>query len=254
MKRAAQEALLRSRGRIGLVAGMNLPPLLPATLLRRYKRFLADVRFPDGAEACAHVANPGAMLGLQEPGSAVWVSRAKPGGKLDWRLHLVEADGALVGVDTSWPNRLAEEAILERRIPHLADFCEVQREVRYGEASRIDLLLRQPAGPPIYVEVKNVHLRRRPGLAEFPDCTAARSAKHMRELATMVRGGARAAVLFVVQREDCDAFAPAADIDPHFAAALREAAAGGVAVLAYACAMGREAVSIARPLAIALAP
>jgi len=233
---------------------MLAPTMHQATLLRRYKRFLADVRFPDGAEAIAHVANPGAMLGLQQPGSIVWVSRAKPGGKLDWRLHLVESDGALVGVDTSWPNRLAEEAILERRIPPLADFSRLQREVRYGEASRIDLLLHQPAGPPIYVEVKNVHLRRAPRLAEFPDCKAARSAKHMRELAAMVQAGARAAVLFVVQREDCAAFAPAADIDPQFAAALSEAAACGVEVLAYACRMGREQVRIERPLAVRLAP
>lgn len=233
---------------------MITPPLQPATLLRRYKRFLADVCFPDGTEATAHVANPGAMLGLQEPGASVWVSKAKPGGKLPWRLHLVEADGVLVGVDTSWPNRLAEEAILERRIPQLADFTRLQREVRYGEASRIDLLLHREGGPPLYVEVKNVHLRRSPGLAEFPDCKAARSARHMRELANMVQAGARAAVLFVVQREDCPAFAPAADIDPTFAAALREAAACGVEVLAYACRMGRAHVAIERPVSVRLAP
>lgn len=230
------------------------PPLRPAALLRRYKRFLADVRFDDGAEAVAHVANPGAMLGLQEPGARVWLSRAKPGGKLDWRLHLVEAEGALVGVDTGWPNRLAEEAIAAGTIPALARHDRIQREVRYGAASRIDLLLHAADAPPAYVEVKNVHLRRRPGLAEFPDCTAARSAKHMRELAAMAQAGARAVVLFVVQREDCTAFAPAADIDPQFAAALREAAAAGVEVLAWACAMGLERVEIVRPLSVHLAP
>lgn len=194
------------------------------------------------------------MLGLQDPGLRVWLSAAKPGRKLDWSLHLVEADEGLVGVDTSWPNRLAEEAIGARSIPELSRYDTLRREVRYGEASRIDLLLEQSAGPPTYVEVKNVHLRRNGRLAEFPDCKAARSAKHMRELAAMAASGARAVVLFVVQREDCDAFAPAADIDPQFAAALRAAAAAGVEILAYACAMSVQRVAIERRLPVQMAP
>ena len=231
---------------------MELPELTPATLLRRYKRFLADVRLPDGAETTAHVANPGAMLGLDTPGSRVWLSAAGPGRKLGWSLHLVEANGGLVGVDTSFPNRLAEEAVRAGMIPELAGYDTLRREVRYGENSRIDLLLNREGAPPAYVEVKNVHLRRESPLAEFPDCKAARSAKHMRELSAMVAAGARAVVLFVVQREDCEAFAPASDIDPQFAGALRDAAAAGVEILAYRCAMGLKRVAIERPLPVHL--
>jgi len=232
---------------------MRLPPLTQATLLRRYKRFLADVQFGDGACGVAHVPNPGAMLGLAAPGSRVWLSAAKPGRKLDWSLHLVEADGGLVGVDTSFPNRIVEEALRAGAVPELAGYPQLRREVAYGEASRIDFLLEGAGQAPLYLEVKNVHLRRQAGLAEFPDCKAARSAKHMGELAAMAAQGARAAALFVVQREDCAAFAPAADLDPGFARALHAASAAGVELLAYACDMGLEEIRLARRLPIALA-
>lgn len=233
---------------------MLLPELTRARLLRRYKRFLADVAFDDGREETAHVANPGAMMGLSDPGLPVWLSKAGPGRKLGWSMHLVEADGGLVGVDTSFPNKLAEEAILTGRVPELGPFESLRREVRYGEASRIDILLERGGAPPLYVEVKNVHLRRRGDLAEFPDCTAARSAKHMDELARMVAQGAEAAVLFVIQREDCRAFSPAADIDPAFAAALRRANEAGVRLLAYRCAMSTAEIRLDRPVGIVLPP
>lgn len=232
---------------------MQINATQSAILLRRYKRFLADVRFPCGAETTAHVANPGAMLGLAEPGRQVWLSEAKPGRKLGWSLQLVQAEGGLVGVDTSLPNRLAEEAILGGRIAELAGYSELKREVAYGEASRIDLLLTRPGAPPVYVEVKNVHLHRGGGLAEFPDCKAARSAKHMGELARTAAAGARAVVLFVVQRQDCEAFAPAADIDPKFAAALLEAISAGVEPLVYGCTLTQTPIEIARPLKLRLA-
>lgn len=190
------------------------------------------------------------MLGLAEAGLRVWLSAARPGRKLGWSWHLTEADGGLVGVDTSFPNRLAEEAVHAGAIAELYGYAGLRREVPYGEGSRIDLLLTREGAPPAYVEVKNVHLRRAGQLAEFPDCKAARSAKHMRELAAMVGRGARAVVLFVVQREDCTAFAPAADIDPHFAAALGAAAEAGVEVLAYRCAMSLRAITIAQRLPV----
>jgi len=227
-------------------------PLTPARLVARYKRVMADVTFDDGATATVHVPNTGKMLGVDAPGSRVWLSRARPGRKLGWSLHLVEADGVLVGVDTSLPNALAAEAIAAGVLAPLAGYARLRREVRYGEASRIDILLEDDARPPCYVEVKNVHLRRAGDLAEFPDCTAARSARHMAELARMVEQGARAVALFVVQRGDCQAFAPAADLDPAFAAALRDAAARGVETLAYACAVGVEGVAIERALAVRL--
>ncbi|MFZ4603759.1 MAG: DNA/RNA nuclease SfsA [Caulobacterales bacterium] len=227
-------------------------PLIPARLVQRYKRVLADVVFPDGAPATVHVPNTGKMLGVSDPGATVWLSKARPGRKLGWSLHFVEADGGLVGVDTSLPNVLATEAIQAGVVSELTGYASLRREVKYGHASRIDILLEHEGRPPCYVEVKNVHLRRAGDLAEFPDCVAARSSKHMGELADMVDAGARAVVLFVIQREDCQAFAPAADLDPTFAAALRAATARGVEVLAYACTLAIDSVELARPLAVRL--
>lgn len=227
-------------------------PLTPAKLVQRYKRVLADVVFPDGAPATVHVPNTGKMLGVSDPGAMVWLSKARPGRKLGWSLHLVEADGGFVGVDTSLPNVIATEAIQAGLIAPLAGYESLRREVKYGHASRIDILLESAGKPPCYVEVKNVHLRRSGDLAEFPDCVAARSSKHMGELAEMVEGGARAVVVFVVQRMDCTAFTPAADLDPAFAAALRDAAARGVEVLAYACRVSPEEVALSHGLAVRL--
>lgn len=230
-------------------------PLRQGRLVQRYKRFFADVELDDGALVTAHCPNPGAMLGLNLPGLPVWVSPAEGAKrKLAWTLELVEADGALAGVNTLTPNRLVAEALAAGAIPELAGYAGIRPEVRYGEASRIDFLLTDPERPACWLEVKNCHLSRGGGLAEFPDCVAARSAKHLRELSAMVGAGDRAAVLFVVQRNDCDRFAACRDIDPKFAAALDEAAAAGVEVLIYACAMGPEEIRIDRRIAWTGAP
>lgn len=226
---------------------MKLPPLVPARLVRRYKRFLADVELADGREALAYCPNPGSMLGLAAPGSRVWLAAAT--GKLAWRWELVEADDTLVGINTGHPNRIAEAAIRAGLIPELAGYAGLQREVRYGRNSRIDLLLTDPARPPTYVEVKNVHLRRQ-GRAEFPDCVTARGAKHLVELAAMVASGARAVMLYVVQRADCDRFALAADLDPGYAAGFRAARAAGVEALCYACAVSLSAIELRAPLPV----
>ncbi len=220
-------------------------PLTPAILLRRYKRFLADVRLADGTAATAHVPNPGAMLGLDAPGSSCWLSLSPSRTrKLPMTLELIEAEGGLVGVNTLTPNRLVAEALAERRLPAFAAYAEIRPEVRYGEASRVDFRLAGPDRPPLWLEVKNVHLSRTPGLAEFPDCKAARSARHLRDLASRVAAGDRAAVLFVVQRMDCRAFAPAGDIDPVFTQALQEAAEAGVEVHVHACEVATTGVTL----------
>ena len=229
---------------------MEFPqPLVRARLIQRYKRFLADVAFDDGSEATVHVPNPGAMLGVNTPGLTVWVSRSdSKTRKLPHTLEMVEVDGGLVGVNTMHPNRLVAEALAAGAIPEFAGYTRVRPEVKFGAASRVDFLLEGEGLPPCYLEIKNVHLMRGGGLAEFPDCVAARSAKHLRELSDMVAEGARAAVLFVVQREDCDAFAACRDLDPKFAAALDAAADAGVEVLVYACDMGQSAIRLTRPL------
>lgn len=224
-------------------------PLVPATFVRRYKRFFADVVLTDGTELTAHCPNPGAMLGLNTPGLPAWLSVSdNPKRKLSHTLELVEADGGLVGINTLLPNRLVAEALEAGLIPELAGYASVRREVKYGKASRVDFLLEDPARGRCWLEVKNVHLMRTPGLAEFPDCVAARSTRHLEELADQVTAGDRAVALFVVQRTDCEAFSACADLDPAFARGLEAAAAAGVEVMAWACEVHPGEVTIRRAL------
>jgi sugar fermentation stimulation protein A len=218
-------------------------------LVARYKRFFADVALDDGRQITAHCPNPGAMLGLNTPGLTAWVSAdANPKRKLAWTLELVEADGALVGINTMHPNRLTAEALAAGAIAELTGYDVHRREVKMGEASRVDFVLESPGRPRCWLEVKNCHLRRTGTLAEFPDCVAARSARHLRELTARVAEGDRAVQLFVIQRTDCDAFAACADLDPTYARVLIDAAAAGVEVLCYGCDISVDNLCIARPL------
>ena len=230
---------------------MNFPqPLAHGQLVARYKRFFADVVLDDGTAITAHCPNPGAMLGVNTPGLGVWLSRSDdPKRKLAWTLELVEADGALVGVNTMLPNQLVAEALAADAITELTGYDVHRREVKYGEASRVDFLLERGTGERCWLEIKNVHLSRTPGLAEFPDCIAARSTKHLRELEAMVAVGDRAVALFVVQRTDCGAFSACAELDPAFAAALERAADAGVEVLVYACEMSPGAIALRHRIA-----
>lgn len=229
---------------------MNFPsPLAHGQLVSRYKRFFADVLLDDGTAITAHCPNPGAMLGLNQPGLGCWVSRSEdPKRKLAWTLELVEADGGLVGINTMLPNRLVAEALAADAIPELSGYATHRREVKYGENSRVDFLLTAEDRPACWLEIKNVHLSRTPGLAEFPDCVAARSTKHLRELEAMVTVGDRAVALFVIQRTDCTAFSACAELDPAFAAALERTADAGVELLVYACAMTTDAIKLERRL------
>jgi sugar fermentation stimulation protein A len=225
---------------------MNFPsPLVRGRLVQRYKRFFADVVLDDGTAITAHCPNPGAMLGLNIPGLPVWLSRSDdPKRKLAHTLELVEADGGLVGVNTMSPNRIVAEALSAGLIPELHGYETIRREVKYGEASRVDFLLTAPDRPSCWLEIKNCHLSRGSGLAEFPDCVAARSSRHLRELAAMAKAGDRAVVLFVVQRMDCDRFSACAELDPVFARALGEVAREGVEVLAYVCEIDEQSVAL----------
>ncbi|BBK43555.1 sugar fermentation stimulation protein [Allostella vacuolata] len=231
---------------------MRFPvPLVPATLLRRYKRFLADVRLPDGMEVTVHCPNPGAMLGLARPGAEVWLSPAGPPRKLPFGWELERVQDGLVGIHTGHPNMLLAEAVAGGRIPELAGYSGARREVAYGRNSRIDLLLTAPDRPPCWVEVKNVHLRRG-DRAEFPDCVTLRGAKHLEELGDRVEAGERAVMVYVVQRTDCDRFAVAADLDPGYARAFARARIRGVELLCYACDVRTDGIDIVRPLPLIL--
>jgi sugar fermentation stimulation protein A len=228
---------------------------MPGVLIRRYKRFLADVELAGGKVVTAHCANPGSMLGLADPGMQVWLSpSSNPARKLAYSWEIVAADGALVGINTSHPNGIAAEAIAAGHVPELAGYDLLRREVRYGKSSRIDILLDRAdgTGSACYVEVKNVHLRRQPELAEFPDSVTTRGTKHLGELAEAAEAGSRAVMFYLVQRNDCGRFAIAEDIDPAYAAALCDAAARGVETLAYACNVTPESIELGRRLPVVL--
>jgi sugar fermentation stimulation protein A len=235
---------------------MQFPaPLLPATLLRRYKRFLADVELSSGETITVHCANPGAMTGLNAPGARVWLSRsANAARKLAHSWELVEVDlgaGAeLVGINTGHPNALAAEAIAAGLIRELCGYANIRREVRYGTNSRLDFLLQNATRPPCYVEVKNVHLMRAPGLAEFPDAVTKRGAKHLGELAAVAASGSRAVMLFLIQIGSARRFKLARDIDPAYATAFDAARQAGVEAIAYRCRVSCEGIEVASPVPI----
>lgn len=226
--------------------------LVPARLIRRYKRFLADCTLEDGREIVAHCANPGSMMGLADEGTKVWLEpNDDPKKKLDYGLRLVDHEnGHLTGVDTSLPNRVLRAALEAGEIEALSDYKSVRPEVPYGTNSRVDFLLTHDDLPDCYVEVKSVTLCRTPPLAEFPDSVTARGTKHMNELAEVARAGHRAVLLYLVQRTDCTHVDIAADIDPKYAAAHADATKAGVETVCIGTHISPEGISIAAPLVL----
>lgn len=228
--------------------------LIAGTLIRRYQRFLADVVLEDGTELTAHTPNTGSMMGCAEPGMRVWLpdsGNSKRKYRMSWEL--VEAEpGVRVGINTQRANRLVEEAIGAGLIPSLAGFDALRREVRYGESSRIDLLLER-ARERCFVEVKNVTAAVTDGLAMFPDAVSVRASKHAQEMRRMVEAGDRAALVFCVQREDVLEVRPADEIDPVYGQTLRRAVAAGVEVHALGARVDDSGIELVRSLPVRLA-
>jgi sugar fermentation stimulation protein A len=228
-------------------------PLVEGRLIKRYKRFLADVELAGGEVITAHTANTGSMLGCAAPGSRVWLSLSdNPKRKCPYTWELVETpEKVIVGINTQLSNGLVREAIESGAVAELTGYEAIRSEVRYGqEKSRIDLLLEGKASP-CYVEVKNVTLAE-DGLGLFPDAVTARGTKHLRELMHVVKEGGRAVIFFCVQRQDVEEFRPADHIDPVYGATLREALDSGVEALAYGACLSPQAIVLERALPVSV--
>lgn len=222
-------------------------PLVRGVLVKRYKRFLADVTLDSGQPVTATCPNTGSMMGLTTPGLPVWLSVTdSPTRKYahTWEMLEVDAGGGstLVGINTSHPNKIVAEAIEAGRVAPLKGYASLRREVRYGVNSRIDLLLEDAAKGACYVEIKNVHLLRETGLAEFPDSRTERGVKHLEELANMVREGHRAMMVYLIQRGDAKKLSLARDIDATYGAAFDKAAAAGVEAIALRCKLSLDGI------------
>lgn len=230
-------------------------PLREARLVRRYKRFLADVEFADTGETLTvHCPNTGAMTGCVEPGSRVWLSHSdNPRRRYAWTWELVQTGtGTLVGIHTGRTNAIVAEAIEAGRVPELSGYGSLRREVRYpGSRSRADFLLGEGEGA-CWVEVKNVTAAVSARRAVFPDAVSTRAAAHMRSLAARCRAGEEAVLVFCVQRDDVDVVAPAREIDPAYARALAGAVAEGVVVCAWGACVTPQGVTLERRLAVDL--
>lgn len=226
-------------------------PLEPGILLRRYKRFLADVRLPDGRQVTVHCPNPGSMRTCSEPGSPVWLSESSdPRRKLSRTLEVVVAQGTSVYVNPVRVNRVVEEALRSRRLPELCDHVRVRREVGFprpsgdtGRRSRVDFLLEYASQPDAYVEVKNVTLDLGRGRSAFPDAVTERGARHLHELIQVRRAGARAVLFYCASRSDARSVEAAQHVDPEYAGALQQAVAEGVEVLSFCCRVEPDGVS-----------
>jgi sugar fermentation stimulation protein A len=225
--------------------------LIRGTLIQRYKRFLADVRLTDGEVVTAHCTNTGSMMGCKEPGSAVYISRSDNlNRKLLYTWELIKTENTWVGINTLHPNKLVPEAVEAGVIQELRGYETIRREVKVSAHTRLDLCLEGKNGN-CFVEIKNVSLAIN-GTAAFPDAVSERGTKHLRELMRLKRQGHRAAIVFVIQRDDCDAFRPADEIDREYGRWLRRAIKAGVEALPYRAKVTAKEIVVTERIAIKL--
>jgi sugar fermentation stimulation protein A len=229
-----------------------LDPLVEGTILKRYKRFLADVELPNGEIITAHTANTGSMKTCWEPGWKVLMSfHDNPKRKLKYSLEMIHNSSTWIGINTSLPNKMAVEAIENGTIKELQGYTKIKPEAKIGN-SRIDILLTKENNKQCYVEVKNVTLLGDQKKALFPDAVSERGQKHLKELTGLVKDGIRSAMLYIVQREDVTSFSPADDIDPEYGRLLREAKKAGVEILCYQCKLTPKGIEVTKPLPVEL--
>ena len=232
------------------------PPLKHATLIQRYKRFLADVVTPEGETFTLHCPNTGAMTGCATPGDTVWYSTSENTKRKyphTWELTQTQ-QGAFICVNTLRANTLAKEAILAQRLPELTGYNTLKTEVKYGEeSSRIDIMLQADDRPNCYIEVKSVTLAENE-FGYFPDAVTVRGQKHLRELMGVVASGERAVLLFTILHSAIEYFSPAHHIDAKYAELLIEAKRKGVEILAYKAELSADNMTLISPLPIALSP
>ena len=229
-------------------------PLVPARLLRRYKRFLADVLLEDGQEVTAYCPNPGSMMGLCKAGTRILIepnSDPRKRLKYAWRL-VVHENGQMTGIDTGAANKIVKEALTACKIALFETYKTLRLEVKYGTNSRVDFLLTEQGQKDIYLEVKSVTLVRQEGVAEFPDSVTARGLKHLHELARVVEMGHRGTLLFLIQRNDCHVCDIARDIDPAYAKGVEDAVSRGVEILCMTSHLSKDGIDIDKPVPFGL--
>ena len=211
--------------------GYDLPPLIEGELIKRYKRFLADVTLDSGEVVTAHCPNSGSMRGCAIPGSRVWLSESdNPKRKLKYTWELAQVPGSRIGINTQIPNKLVKTAIETGQIEELAEFTRVKSEVKTSEHTRLDLAIEAEDGRKGYVEIKNCTLVEE-GIAMFPDAVTTRGQKHLDELVRLAAEGYRAVIFYLIQRTDAQVFTPAAAIDPVYAEKLKFARDNGVEII-----------------------
>ena len=233
------------------MSGLAWPPLLKGRLIKRYKRFLADVKLDSGELVIAHCPNSGSMKACSEPDRPVYISKAdNPKRKLKFTWEVIDMGTSLVGVNTQVPNRLVAHGIVNGQVPELDGYDDLKREVTTSPGSRLDIgLYQKEDAPDCFVEIKNCTMVT-DGLAMFPDAVTTRGLKHLNELVRLKKEGNRAVIFYLIQRSDAERFEPAAQIDPNYAEGLKAAVAAGVEALAYDVAIDMDQIRLNRRLPI----
>ena len=221
--------------------------LIKAKFVKRYKRFFSDHILENGQLVTAHCPNTGAMTGVAKEGITSWLSESHdPKRKLKWTWELTQENNTIVGVNTHNPNKIIQEAINNNEIKELLNYKSLKREVKYGVNSKIDIFLQDDNKPNCYVEIKNVHLSRKKGVAEFPDGITSRGTKHLKELANVAQDGGRAVMLYLIQRNDCNYFKIAEDIDVEYGKAFIAALNAGVEVICLDTILNTNGINIGK--------